>query len=92
MILPTDLIGHAAAAAEDGHDAQPAQHGSSRWKTDLRISMELDSTEMIKRFVLAGLGAGFMAGAHCREEVAAGTLAAISSGTRSHGPANWINL
>jgi DNA-binding transcriptional LysR family regulator len=46
----------------------------------LRISMELDSTEMIKRFVLAGLGAGFIAGAHCREEVAAGRLAAIPLG------------
>jgi len=46
----------------------------------VRISMELDSTEMIKRFVLAGLGAGFLAGAHCREEVAAGRLAAIPLG------------
>jgi len=47
---------------------------------DLRISMELDSTEMIKRFVLAGLGGGFSAGAHCREEVRTGTLAAMSLG------------
>lgn len=43
----------------------------------IQISMELDSTEMIKRFVLAGLGISFLAGSHCREEVAAGTLAAI---------------
>jgi len=42
--------------------------------------MELDSTEMIKRFVLAGLGVGFVASAHCREEVAAGRLAAIPLG------------
>jgi len=35
---------------------------------------------MIKRFVLAGLGVGFVAGAHCREEVAAGRLAAIPLG------------
>jgi DNA-binding transcriptional LysR family regulator len=42
------------------------------------ISMELDSTEMIKRFVLAGLGVGFLAATHCMEEVAAGKLAAIS--------------
>ncbi len=44
----------------------------------IHISMELDSTEMIKRFVQAGLGLSFMAGSHCREDVAAGELAAIS--------------
>ena len=44
----------------------------------IHISMELDSTEMIKRFVMAELGVGFVAGAHCREEVAAGRLAARS--------------
>jgi DNA-binding transcriptional LysR family regulator len=42
--------------------------------------MELDSTEMIKRFVLAGLGISFLAGTHCRDEVAAGKLAAVSLG------------
>jgi DNA-binding transcriptional LysR family regulator len=42
--------------------------------------MELDSTEMIKRFVMAGLGASFMAATHCREEVEAGRLAAVSLG------------
>lgn len=44
----------------------------------LHISMELDSTEMIKRFVLAGLGLSFMAASHCREDVAAGDLAMVS--------------
>jgi DNA-binding transcriptional LysR family regulator len=42
------------------------------------ISMELDSTEMIKRFVLAGLGIGFLAATHVQEEVEKGTLVAIS--------------
>jgi len=45
---------------------------------DLRISMELDSTEMMKRFVMAGLGVSFLAASNCREEVAAGKLRAIS--------------
>ena len=41
--------------------------------------MELDSaTEMIKRFVLAGLGIGFLAATHVQEEVEKGTLVAIS--------------
>lgn len=47
---------------------------------DISISMELDSTEMIKRFVMAGLGLSFLAVSHCEEEVAAGRLAAVSLG------------
>jgi hypothetical protein len=31
------------------------------------ISMELDSTEMLKRFAMAELGVGFLAGSHCQE-------------------------
>jgi DNA-binding transcriptional LysR family regulator len=45
--------------------------------TQLKISMELDSTEMMKRFVAAGLGLTFLATANCREEIAAGTVSAI---------------
>jgi DNA-binding transcriptional LysR family regulator len=47
---------------------------------ELTISMELDSTEMIKRFVMANLGLSFLAASHCREEVAAGKLASVSLG------------
>ena len=43
----------------------------------LRISMELDSTEMMKRFVIAGLGVSFLAISNSREEVADGRLHAI---------------
>ena len=42
--------------------------------------MELDSTEMIKRFVMAELGLSFLAASHCREEVEAGKLASVSLG------------
>lgn len=45
---------------------------------DLQISMELDSTEMIKRFVLAGLGLSFMASSHFQEGVDAKHYVAIS--------------
>lgn len=45
---------------------------------ELRVSMELDSTEMIKRFVVAGLGVSFLAASHCRQEQARGELAAVS--------------
>jgi len=44
---------------------------------DLKISMELDSTEMMKHFVMAHLGVSFLAVSNCRDEVAAGDLCAI---------------
>ena len=44
---------------------------------DVRISMELDSTEMMKHFVIAGLGVSFVAASNCREEIAAGKLRSI---------------
>ena len=40
----------------------------------LRISMELESSEMIKRFIMAGLGIGFMATATAREEIRGGRM------------------
>jgi DNA-binding transcriptional LysR family regulator len=47
---------------------------------ELNVSMELDSTEMIKRFVMANLGISFLAASHCREEVAVNKLACVSLG------------
>lgn len=47
---------------------------------ELNISMELDSTEMIKRFVMADLGVSFLAASHCLEEVEASKLACVSLG------------
>lgn len=49
-------------------------------EADLNVSMELDATEMIKRFVQAGLGLSFLAAPHFQEEVDAGKLAAVSLG------------
>ena len=42
--------------------------------------MELDSTEMIKRFVMAELGLSFLAASNCKEEVEAQKIEAISLG------------
>jgi len=44
----------------------------------VQISMELDSTEMIKRFVLAGMGISFMAVSHFQEGLEDGQFAAVS--------------
>lgn len=43
----------------------------------LQVSMELDSSEMIKRFVARGLGVSFMAASHCRVEQERGELALV---------------
>ncbi len=80
QVLPEDLVGHPLLMPKIGMTRSRLTAWLESVEDQLRISMELDSTEMIKRFVWAGLGAGFVAGAHCREEVAAGRLVAISLG------------
>jgi DNA-binding transcriptional LysR family regulator len=47
---------------------------------ELNVSMELDSTEMIKRFVMAGLGVSFLAASNCQEEIATGDIQCVSLG------------
>jgi DNA-binding transcriptional LysR family regulator len=42
--------------------------------------MELDSTEMMKRFVMAGLGVSFLAASNCAEEVAGRRMIAVPLG------------
>lgn len=43
-----------------------------------KIAMELDSSELLKRFVAADVGVGFIARSNVNEEVRAGTLAAVA--------------
>lgn len=47
------------------------------YEDDLNISMELDSSEMLKHFAMANLGVTFLAAAHAQEEIAAGRLQAV---------------
>jgi DNA-binding transcriptional LysR family regulator len=42
------------------------------------IAMELDSSELLKRFVAANVGVGFIARSHVADDVRAGVLAAIT--------------
>jgi DNA-binding transcriptional LysR family regulator len=44
---------------------------------ELQVSMELDSSETMKRFVIAGLGISFLAASNCRQEVETGALKTI---------------
>jgi DNA-binding transcriptional LysR family regulator len=47
-------------------------------ENDIHISMELDSTEMMKHFVMNELGISFLAVSNCREEISLGKLRALS--------------
>ena len=93
LITPADhpLAGRSSILAEDvlPYPLLLPKGGSTRSKLNgwlepaedrIQISMELDSTEMIKRFVQAGMGISFMATSHFEEGVAAGHFAAISLG------------
>jgi DNA-binding transcriptional LysR family regulator len=79
-VTPHDLLSFPLLLPKTGTTRMRLDVWLEAVEDELRISMELDSTEMIKRFVMAGLGFSFLAASHCREEVAAGKLAAVSLG------------
>jgi DNA-binding transcriptional LysR family regulator len=80
FVLPRDLVPHLLLMPKSGTTRARLNAWLEPVETQLQISMELDSTEMIKRFVMAGLGFSFLAASHCREEVASGRLSIVSLG------------
>ncbi len=76
----TDLVGFQLLLPKAGATRGRLNIWMEMVEDHIKVSMELDSTEMIKRFVMAGLGISFLAASHCQEEVAAGKLATISLG------------
>jgi DNA-binding transcriptional LysR family regulator len=79
-IRPEDLVPYPLLLPKTGTTRRRLATWFTAVEDDLNVSMELDSTEMIKRFVAAGLGVSFLAGTHCHDEVAAGKLVAVSLG------------
>ncbi|HEY2018350.1 MAG TPA: LysR family transcriptional regulator [Bryobacteraceae bacterium] len=77
-VLPEDLVEYYLVLPQQGKTRTRLNDWLSPVADEIRISMELDSTEMMKRFVMAGLGVTFLAASNCREEVAAGKLRAIA--------------
>jgi DNA-binding transcriptional LysR family regulator len=75
-----DLAGEQLLLPKSGTTRARLNQWLEPTEDQLQISMELDSTEMIKQFVMAGLGLSFLAASHCKEEVAAGRLAVVSLG------------
>ena len=79
-VTPKDLLGHPMLLPKSGTTRTRLNVWLESVEDELQISMELDSTEMIKRFVMAGLGYSFLAASNCREEVAIGKLSAAPLG------------
>jgi DNA-binding transcriptional LysR family regulator len=80
QVSPQDLVGESLLMPRLGVTRTRLSTWLEPVEDQIRISMDLDSTEMIKRFVMAGLGVGFMAASHCREEAATGRIAVIPLG------------
>jgi len=78
QVFAQDLVGHPLLLPKSGTTRSRLNAWLELVEDIIHVSMELDSTEMIKRFVIAGLGLSFMAASHCREEVEAGSLVAMS--------------
>ncbi|MGA8026124.1 MAG: LysR family transcriptional regulator [Bryobacteraceae bacterium] len=79
-ITPRDLLNEQILLPKTGTTRARLNVWLDAVQDELNVSMELDSTEMIKRFVMANLGLSFLAASHCREEIAAHKLACCSLG------------
>jgi DNA-binding transcriptional LysR family regulator len=75
-----DLVGYYLVLPQQGKTRTRLNEWLEPVEDEIQVSMELDSTEMMKRFVMAGLGISFLAVSNCQEEVAAGKLKAIPLG------------
>lgn len=79
-VEPGDLLGQPILLPKTGTTRARLNTWLDSVIDDLNVSMELDSTEMIKRFVMADLGLSFLAASHCSEEQEQGRLAAVPLG------------
>jgi DNA-binding transcriptional LysR family regulator len=79
-VLPADLVGEQILLPKTGATRARLNTWLENVHDELIISMELDSTEMIKRFVMANLGISFIAHSHCQEEEAAGKVTCVPLG------------
>jgi DNA-binding transcriptional LysR family regulator len=68
-VAAPELAGHPLLLPKSGTTRARLNAWFEAVDDEMQISMELDSTEMIKQFVMAGLGISFLAASHCRQEV-----------------------
>lgn len=76
-VAPEDLVGHPLLLPRSGKTRARLNAWLEDVESGIQVSMELDSTEMLKRFAMTGLGAAFLAETNCREETAQGRLVAL---------------
>ncbi len=76
-VCPEDIADHILLLPKSGTTRARLNTWFELVEDRLSVSMELDSTEMIKRFVMAGLGASFLAVSNCQEELASGRIISI---------------
>src|SRR5690349_16737939 len=77
-IVPAqDVVEHYLVLPKYGKTRTRLNEWFESVEDEMKISMELDSTEVMKHFVIAGLGVSFVAASNCREEIAAGKMQAI---------------
>lgn len=76
-VRAAEIAGESLILPKAGRTRQRVNEYLEDFEDKLKISMELESSEMQKRFVAAGLGVTFMAVTESREEVCAGRLRAI---------------
>jgi DNA-binding transcriptional LysR family regulator len=74
---PEEIVKHPLLVPKQGTTRQRIDEYLEDFEDDLQISMELESSEMIKQFIIAGMGVGFMAVTHAQDEIAQGKLVAV---------------
>lgn len=77
-VQPRDILPFQLLVPKTGNTRKRLNVWWEAVEDQLQISMELDSTEMMKQFAMAGLGISFLAASNCEEEVAKQRLAALS--------------
>ncbi len=80
FVLAHELLGYPLLLPKTGKTRSRLDAWFEVVEGEIFVSMELDSTEMMKRFLMAGLGISFLAHSNCREEIEAGALCAIPLG------------
>ena len=73
----TDIAQYPLVMPKVGHTRDALDELFHEQKLKPRYAMELDSSELLKRFVAADVGVGFIAASHVQEDVQAKVLCAI---------------
>ena len=73
-----DVAHYRLVVPKAGHTRDSIENLFAERRLKLRIAMELDSSELLKRFVAADVGIGFIARSQVHEDVQAKVLAAIA--------------